>query len=145
MHVGWNSLLSADYSFVKAHISFQWVTPSRCSLYTKSGATLLGLSLIWEIQLDSAHMLKEHDRKKSTAAIHRHALWLSESCMEEYTLIFHCTAAKALLTLHLHMLCIYCRNIIQGPLLQETEEYKTLHLQSNAVMRQKTQIHIKIH
>lgn len=34
----------------------------------------------------------------------------------------HCTAVKALLTLHLHMLCIYCKNIIQGTLLQETEE-----------------------
>lgn len=33
-------------------------------------------------------------------------------------LIFHCSAAKALLTLHLHMLCIYCENIIQRLWLQ---------------------------
>lgn len=35
-------------------------------------------------------------------------------------MIFHRYAAEALLTLHLHMLCIYCRNIIQDTLLQET-------------------------
>lgn len=48
---------------VKAHIFFRWVTPCRYSLYAKSGATLVGLALIWEIQLDSAHTLKQHDRR----------------------------------------------------------------------------------
>lgn len=61
---------------VKAHIFFRWVTPCRYSLYAKSGATLVGLALIWEIQLDSTHTLKQHDRRKSTAAIHRQGLWL---------------------------------------------------------------------
>lgn len=102
--------------------------PQRILIIRKERGNTGGLAIIWKIQLDSAHMLKQYDRKKSTAAIHRPGPWLLESCMEEYTLIFHCTAVKALLTLHLHMLCIYCKNIIQGPLLEETEEYNTLDL-----------------
>lgn len=56
----------------------------------------------------SPHVQK-HDRRKSTAAIQRQGLWLLESCMEQYPLIFHSSAVKALLTLHLHTLCIYCK------------------------------------
>lgn len=42
--------------------------------------------------------------------------------------IFHCSTVEALLTLHLHTLCIYGgaarkKNIIRGPILQEAEEY----------------------
>lgn len=122
LHVGWNPLFSTDYSFVKAHVFFQWDTPGRF-IKRKNGATLVGLTLIWEIQLDSAHMLKN-----MTAVIQRTGLWLLEPCMKEYTLIFHCSAVKALLTLHLHMLCIYCKNIIQEPRLQGTEECSTLSL-----------------
>lgn len=62
LHVGWNSLISAEYSFVNPPIFFQWATPSRYSLHAGSGTSLVGLALIWEIQLDSADMVKQHDR-----------------------------------------------------------------------------------
>ncbi len=35
LHVGWNSLFSTDYSFVKARIFFQWATLCRYSLHAK--------------------------------------------------------------------------------------------------------------
>lgn len=127
LHVGWISLFSTVYSFAKAHIFFRRVTPLQIFLKHKNHGNTLGLNRIWEIQLDSSHMLKEHDWSKSTAAKHRDGLWLLESCKEEYTLIFHCSAVKALLTLHLHMFCIYCKNIVQGAL-QETEEYNKLNV-----------------
>lgn len=91
LQVGWNSLFSTDYSYVKENIFLSvGYPPADTHLRQKSGATRIGLALICKIQLATAHKLKQHDRRKCTVAIHRRGLWLLEPRMREYTLILHC-------------------------------------------------------
>lgn len=110
LHVGWNSLLSADYCFVKTNIFFfQWATPSRSSLFTKSWATLVGLALIWDTTGFSPHAKASWTRRKSAdIQTEPAAIGLLHGRIHFYISAFHCITAKAPLTLHLHMLCIYC-------------------------------------
>lgn len=59
---------------VKATFSSFGLPPA--DTHNKKQATLVGLALIWEIPLDLAHMLKQHDRRISTAVIYSQGLRL---------------------------------------------------------------------
>lgn len=133
--VGWSSL-SSDYSFVKAHISFQWVTPRRHSLYSNSGATLVGLALIWEHNSDTAHKHKT----TSIAALHRRGRWLSETRNGRinFNISLHSSKRKkTLLTLHLHTLCIYCKTLSKEHFYKRRKnlENSWVHFNNTAIRR----------